>query len=214
MGYGPYKKKKKKTPVSETSAWRCLSPPLTSQACWYIFFFLTPTHPKKQYVSPSPEWVTGIMIQANWAVESPCDCLFHFLLLLINSNAPSDFVNHTFLSLIHQSPCKTQPIKFFQAHFTVRTCAFWVGAGTLWTLTMEYLLTRSVIMVLVWLQLIAQAVSGAVAQQSHSCNLAKTKIALNPRNYLQSLAAPSPLFILSACHVFSHSELLKVYVET
>lgn len=130
--------------------------------------------PKKQSDAPLVEWVTGISIRPNWVVESPCDCLLHFPCfwsIVIHYQDLSAIL----FSLFHQSLRSQKP---FHSHrlISLHPSAFGVRIGTLWSLTTEYLLTRRVITVLVWLQLIAQAVSRAVTQQSHSYNLATLKL--------------------------------------
>ena len=135
----------------------------------------SPPPKKKRSISPPLEWVTGISIQPNWVVESPLWLPASLSLLVINSNTLSGFVSYTFVSIKEPVPDAVLAASFLPRillHFRVR-------AGTLWSLTTEYLLTRGVITAPVWLQLIAQAVSEAVTQQSHSYNLACAEIALN-----------------------------------
>lgn len=171
--------------LGETQAsWEMVPSPVHKPSMLIRLLFFLP--PKKLYVSPLVEWVTEISIGPNWVVESPCDCLLHFPCFWSIVIHYQDLSAMLFY-FVSSKPYEPEPILFLQAHFTVHPSAFRVRIGTLWSLTTEYLLTRRLITVLVWLQLIAQAVSGAVTQQPHSSNLATLKLHWTAR--FQALAA-------------------------
>lgn len=69
------------------------------------------------------------------------------------------------------STCSILTGSFHRAYLCIR-----VRIGTPWGLTTSYLFTRGVITTLVWLRLIAQSVSGAITEQSHSYHLATPKL--------------------------------------
>lgn len=107
-------------------------------------------------------------------------------------------------SLFHQSPMSQKLV-------SLPPSAMPVQVGTLGSLTTECLLTCRVITVLVWLQLIAQAVSRAVTQ----LHLWPHWNCIEPHNYLQSLAALLPIvhLIWILLSIKFQTEMLRLVVK-
>lgn len=155
--------------------------------------------PKTMFLHWLSEWqgLTGV-------VESPCECLLHFHSFW-SKVILWGFVSDTSFSLFRRSPTSQN---LFHSHRLISLCihsASWVRTVTLWSLTTEYLSTHRVITVLVWLQLIAQVVSGAITRQSQ-LPFGHTEIALN-RTIISSHWQLSLPF-LSACHILSQCYLV------